>query len=108
MNKTINNKITSFDAAECGAFGDVLSKNSDTMKLKVGLLGLGYFEYWRMYPKLQEIVRKDLDGVHERLKNALPGIALIYPGMVDTLDRAEAAGSELAAAGVEVVNADAA
>jgi L-arabinose isomerase len=103
MNKTKKNKITSFDAAECGAFGDVLSKNSDTRKMKVGLLGLGYFEYWRMYPKLQEIVRKDLDGVHERLKNALPGIELIYPGMVDTLDRAETAGSELAAAGVEVI-----
>ena len=54
MKKSI--KITSFDAAECGAFGDVLNKCNDAGVLKVGLLGLGYFEYWRMYPQLQEIV----------------------------------------------------
>jgi len=43
-------QVTSFDAAECGAFGDVLTKRTEACKIKAGLLGLGYFEYWRMYP----------------------------------------------------------
>ena len=103
MNKSKQIKITSFDAAECGAFGDVLNKSNDAGILKVGLLGMGYFEYWRMYPQLQEIVRKDLDGVFRRLVKSLDGVKIIYPGMVDTLDRAEAAGAEFAAAGVEII-----
>lgn len=86
-------KITSFDASDCGAFGDVLTGRSEQKRFKVGLLGLGYFEYWRMYPDLQEIVRKDLDGVHQRLSRALSGFEVVYPGMVDTLDRAEEAGA---------------
>lgn len=103
MHKKRNTKITSFDAAECGAFGDILSETADSAILKVGLLGLGYFEYWRMYPQLQEIVRQDLDGVFKRLQQALPGIELVYPGMVDTLDLAESAGAAFAAAGVEII-----
>ena len=103
MGKIKKTKITSFDATECGAFGDVLSKPADAPRITVGLLGLGYFEYWRMYPQLQEIVRNDLDGVFKRLTASLDKVNVIYPGMVDTLDRAETAGAELAAAGAEII-----
>lgn len=96
-------KITSFDAAECGSFGDVLTSRSEPRGLKVGMLGLGYFEYWRMYPALRDIVRKDLDGIHQRLGRALDGVELVYPGMVDTLDRAEEAGEQFARANVDAV-----
>ena len=71
--------------------------------MKVGFLGLGYFEYWRMYPQLKEIVRNDLDGVFQKLKDALKGFEVIYPGMVDTLDRAEEAGAKFAAEQVEAL-----
>lgn len=101
----INNKeaITSFDAADSGSFGDVLTRRVQHGPMKVGLLGLGYFEYWRMYPQLMEIVRNDLDGVFQRLKDALKGFEVIYPGMVDTLDRAEEAGLKFAAEKVEAL-----
>ncbi len=64
---------------------------------------MGYFEYWRMYPQLKEIVRKDLDGVCGRLKDTLKGVEVIYPGMVDTLDRAEEAGAKFAVEQLEAL-----
>ena len=91
-----NQAITSFDSAQSGQFGDVLTRRAGQGPIKVGLLGMGYFEYWRMYPQLKEIVRADLDGLHARLKKALAGFEMIYPGMVDTLDRAEEAGAKFA------------
>lgn len=54
-------KITSFDAEETGCFGDVLSHAPEHRPLSVGMLGLGYFEYWRMYPALERQVSEDLD-----------------------------------------------
>ncbi len=89
-------KITSFESEECGSFGDVLGRRCRNGKLKIGLLGLGYFEYWRMYPQLERIVKNDLEGVCQKLTETLGDCKLIYPGMVDTLDRAEAVGAEFA------------
>jgi len=71
--------------------------------MKVGFLGLGYFEYWRMYPQLEKIVRNDLEGMFARLKSTLEGFEVIYPGMVDTLDRAEEAGVKFAEEKVEAI-----
>ncbi len=96
-------KITSFDAASPGRFGDILNlKNAANKTSPVGLLAVGYFEYWRMYPDLKETVRGDMDAAAGRLKSALEA-GLIYPGMVDTLDRAEEAGRAFRDAGVEIL-----
>ncbi|MCK5801629.1 MAG: hypothetical protein KAI66_02295, partial [Lentisphaeria bacterium] len=94
-------EITSFDAAEPGRFGDILNvdRGADT-PIKVGLLAVGYFEYWRMYPSLRAKVEGDLAKVNERLAAK---IDVVYPGMVDNLDRAEEAGRALAEAGIDVV-----
>jgi L-arabinose isomerase len=89
-------KITSFESTDCGTFGDVLGKRPSNGRFKIGMLGLGYFEYWRMYPKLKEIVKKDLEGVYQKLTESLDDFKIIYPGIVDTLDRAEEAGAEFA------------
>lgn len=97
----MNQEITSFDAAKPGVFGDILTlPATPPSRLKVGLLGAGYFEYWRMYPALRAQVEADLAGVQQRLARRLD---LVYPGLVDTLDRAEEAGRAFAAAGVAVV-----
>ena len=101
MNKKV--QITSFDAEDAGVFGDVLTKTPPRRKAHVGLLGLGYFEYWRMYPELEGQVASDLAGAAERLKAALPDCEFTYPGMVDTLDRAEEAGQILRAAELDVL-----
>jgi L-arabinose isomerase len=96
-------KITSFESAECGSFGDVLGQRYNNGKLKIGVLGLGYFEYWRMYPDLEAIVKKDLEGAYQKLSSSLPEFKLIYPGIVDTLDRADEAGAELAKEKIDVM-----
>ena len=96
-------KITSFDAEETGCFGDVLSHAPEHRPLSVGMLGLGYFEYWRMYPALERQVSEDLDKAAGLLAGALPECKVIYPGMVDTLDRAETAGSAFRDAQIDVL-----
>lgn len=96
-------QVTSFDSVEDGALGDVLTQRVEKRTLKVGLLGLGYFEYWRMYPELQGIVADDLLNVKENLTKTLDGYEVIYPGMVDTLDKAEAAATEFTKESVDVI-----
>ncbi|OQA80667.1 MAG: L-arabinose isomerase [Lentisphaerae bacterium ADurb.Bin242] len=96
-------KITSFDAENAGVFGDVLTAPLKKDKTVAGVLGLGYFEYWRMYPALEKQVETDLKNAVRRLEKALSGCKVVYPGMIDTLDRAEEAGKILAEAGAEIV-----
>lgn len=97
----MDRKTTSFDAAEQGVFGDILTvQRPQQAQVRVGLIGCGYFEYWRMYPSLREKVEADLRKLHDRLAKDLD---VVYPGMIDTLDAAELAGRALAEAGVEVV-----
>lgn len=94
-------KTTSFDSAQQGIFGDILNAPRESgVRMRVGLIGCGYFEYWRMYPALREKAENDLTAVQARLAASLE---VVYPGMVDTLDAAEAAGRTLAAARVDVV-----
>ena len=92
---------TSFDAENAGQFGDVLTCKPKSQRPVVGVLGLGYFEYWRMYPALEAQVAKDLKGAVARLKKTLPDAEVLYPGMVDTLDRAQEAGEAFRLANVE-------
>ena len=96
-------QIVSFDSDDVGTYGDVLTSRPAGRKPIVGLLGLGYFEYWRMYPALEAQVASDLEGALARLREALPQCDVIYPGMVDTLDKAEAAGEQFRAHQVEAL-----
>ncbi len=100
MKKT---QIKSFDSENDGPFGDVLTSRPAPRGTVVGVLGLGYFEYWRMYPALEAQVKRDLQGAVARLRKALPGASVVYPGMVDTLDRAQAAGEAFQKASVEIL-----
>ncbi|WP_437223113.1 hypothetical protein SH661x_003080 [Planctomicrobium sp. SH661] len=97
----MSTQVTSFDSAQQGQFGDILNDQREAPRgPKVGLIACGYFEYWRMYPELRDKVAGDLAGIHLRLSEEMD---IVYPGMIDTLDAAERAGRELAAAGVDVV-----
>lgn len=93
-------RITSFEAADSETFGDILTVKPSAAPAKVGLLGCGYFEYWRMYPDLKATVEADLRKVYRRLS---ANFEVLYPGMVDTLDKAEAAGRAFAEARVGAV-----
>ena len=43
-----------------GVYPDLLSEKRETGKPKVGLLGFGWFEWWRMYPEQKQ---KTLDSL---------------------------------------------
>jgi L-arabinose isomerase len=97
----VDNQVTSFDAAKPGQFGDILNiDRHEDNTVKVGLLAVGYFEYWRMYPPLREIVEKDLKAIADRLSKT---VDVTYSGMVDSMDKAEQAGQTFAKAGVKIV-----
>jgi len=93
-------KVKSFEAADNEEFGDILNVARTKYRAKVGLLGCGYFEYWRMYPGLQKTVQRDLEKVHKNLSRDLE---VVYPGMVDTLDAAEKAGKVFAESRIDLL-----
>jgi len=82
--------IQSFEVTMGGKSGDMMSTQVPaSRKLKIGVLACAYFEYWRMYDGLLETVAGDMQRVAERIgKNH----EIVYPGLVDTLDKADEAG----------------
>ena len=83
--------VESFEVTRGAPSGDLLTEYRRDRRLKVGLLACGYFEYWRMYPGLRERTEADMKRIADRLGERYD---LVYPGYVDTLDRADAAGLE--------------
>lgn len=98
----MSEEILSFEASEADVFGDILSEKPVAReKVKIGLLGVAYFEYWRMFsPKFKEDVTGDLGLVKERLQQ---DFEVIYPGVVDTLDAADKAGRVFADADIDLL-----
>ncbi|GHV02532.1 hypothetical protein FACS1894211_14100 [Clostridia bacterium] len=93
-------KIVSFEeGAEIS--GDLLTGGKEKKELKIGLVTLGYFEYWRMYPDLKAKVESDLKKVTDRITSAYKNV--VSSGMVDTLDSADRAGRYFKREGVDAV-----
>ena len=82
-------EMRSFEVTRGGKSGDLLSSRRGEADLTVGFLACAYFEYWRMYGGLRHEVEGDMRRIAERL-----GVRhrVVYPGLVDTLDGADAAG----------------
>jgi L-arabinose isomerase len=95
-----SNVIESFEVTKGGASGDLLSEVCVDRKLKVGFLACGYFEYWRMYDGLREQVEEDMQKIAGHLGRQHD---LFYPGLIDTLDGAEAAGKAFRDAHVDLL-----
>lgn len=85
----MSDDIQSFEVTMGGKSGDMLSARSGDRQLKVGILACAYFEYWRMYDNLLADVTGDMDTVAERIGR---NHDIVYPGLVDTLDKADEAG----------------
>jgi L-arabinose isomerase len=81
--------IQSFEVTMGGTNGDMLSARSGDRALKVGILACAYFEYWRMYDNLLADVTSDMKRVAASIGKRHE---IVYPGLVDTLDKADAAG----------------
>ncbi len=45
---------------DSGVYPDLLSEKREPVKPKVGLLGFGWFEWWRLYPEQEQ---KTLDSL---------------------------------------------
>ena len=82
-------ELQSFEVSKGGKSGDLLSERRGDRELTIGFLACGYFEYWRMYGNLREQVAGDMQKIAERLAGRH---SVIYPGLVETLDGADAAG----------------
>jgi L-arabinose isomerase len=91
MSRKARSDVQSFEVAEGDSFGDLLSPGrvETGKRLKIGLLATGFFEYWRMYPSLKGMAEQDAGVVHDRLSEKHD---IVYSGLVDTMDAADAAG----------------
>lgn len=76
---------------EDAKYADILSRRTEVGKPKVGLLCCGYFEFWRMYPFTEKIIRDNAARVVAQL-SACMEFELVYPGFVDSYDAADDAG----------------
>ena len=93
--------ILSFESGVGDIFGDLLSKKQEECQIKIGFLACGYFEYWRMFsPQFKINVEKLLNRVAEKLseKNTI-----IFPMIVDTLDKADEVGRIFANEKVDLI-----
>ncbi|BBI32886.1 hypothetical protein [Cohnella abietis] len=96
--------IESFETAKGNVFGDLLTTRVKDKPLKVGLITLGFFEYWRMFPDtLKANVTADMTCIYNNLRQYLKQDEVIWSGIIDTLDAAEAAGKELANQRVDLI-----
>ena len=98
MTEGIN--IESFEVTKGGKSGDLLSKKNDDVKLKIGLIACGYFEYWRMYEGLRDQVVNDMQCIADRL---IQKHNVVYPGLIETLDGANEVGRVFKEAHVDMV-----
>ncbi|MCC7342353.1 MAG: hypothetical protein IT170_14825 [Bryobacterales bacterium] len=92
----------SFEVSDGTHFGDILSQPPATRERPtVGLLACAYFEYWRMFrPEFKQDVTRDLERVAEHLRR---DYEVVFPGLIDTLDSADASGRAFSAAGLDLL-----
>jgi len=94
--------IESYQVGRGGIYGDILTKKRPKELPKVGLLAFGYFEYWRMYEGLDREVESDMNKISENMGKS-GKYELIYPGFIDTVDKAEEAGKMLKNEGIDLL-----
>jgi L-arabinose isomerase len=73
----------------------------DTPLLRVGLFGIGLDAYWPQFAGLKERLEGYLGTVAQRLTR--PGVQIVNVGLVDSVDRAHAAGREFRRQEVDIV-----
>ncbi len=70
-------------------------------EFKVGLFGVGLDTYWPQFPGLKERLQGYLGRVAERL--SMPGVEVVNLGLIDTPEKASAAGHSFRQADVDLI-----
>ena len=70
-------------------------------EFKVGLFGVGLDTYWPQFPGLEERLQGHLGRVAERL--SMPGVTVVNLGLIDTPEKASAAGHSFRQADVDLI-----
>jgi L-arabinose isomerase len=69
--------------------------------LKIGFFGIGLSAYWSQYAGLKDRLTAYAEGIVERLRR--PGIEVVNLGLIDTPEKAAAAGHEFRKADVDII-----
>jgi L-arabinose isomerase len=72
-----------------------------THSLKIGVFGIGLEAYWPQFAGLQERLRRYTERVAEKLQR--PGVDVVNLGLVDTPEKAFAAGHDFRKADVDLI-----
>ena len=83
-------KFESYQVGESTSHRDIISRQRKKVLPRVGLLTMGYFEYWRMYDGLATEVSNLMKHIADRMAES-DSYELIYPGFVDDYPKAEKA-----------------
>ena len=78
-----------------------MTANLSNNSLKVGIFGIGLEAYWSQFRGLEARLRGYVEEVAQRV--ARPGIEVVNLGLVDTPDRAFAAGHDFRRADVDLI-----
>jgi L-arabinose isomerase len=88
-------KFESYQVSESTSHRDIISRQKTKALPRVGLLTMGYFEYWRMYDGLAGEVRQLMQRIADHMKQSR-NYELVYPGFVDDYPKAEKAAKAFA------------
>lgn len=105
----VENRIQSFEVSDSGEVGDIISKDRKqaARKLKVGLLCLGWFEWWPMFPEsdMESNIRNDAKKFISEMKRRFGDrYDFVAPDhLVDTLNGANECGKLFAKEAVDAV-----
>jgi L-arabinose isomerase len=69
--------------------------------LKIGFFGIGLSAYWSQYAGLKDRLTAYAEGIVEKLRG--PGIEVVNLGLIDTPEKAAAAGHEFRKADVDII-----
>jgi L-arabinose isomerase len=80
---------------------EMRAHESSKRNLNVGLFGIGLDAYWPQFPGLRERLGGNLEKVAQRL--AQPDVEVVNLGLIDTPEKAQAAGHDFRQADVDLI-----
>jgi len=86
---------------QVGELGSSMIAPASNNELKVGVFGIGLDTYWAQFQGLEQRLREYTERVARRLER--PGVQIVNLGLIDTPEKALAAGHEFRRADVDLI-----